>query len=417
MLLVRYFIFLYAVFMLTTPNTHLALLMVSSLLCFGWLFKNVEKKDWKRLYKVFKVPVTAILAIVSFNTISAIKDQTLTVYDDPARMLLIIPVIFVIYELVVRSRLSVSSIRKQYFIGAGLGAILTFAVVCYQYFILKMNRPEGFTFVLIFSHICLVLGFQAIAGFFESGQFKKYGALGFISVLLSLASCFMTGTRGAWVYIPLLVLGLFFFYPVSKKYKSLLSGAIVLLCMVGVGATYKYSSRIDKVKKEVSKYNFQDSNYRKVGSLTQRFEMIRFSMIAIKKAPWLGSSKAERIKWFKEAFDSKKIFYYEWGRKGKRRNPGADVHSTAFNFLTRQGVIFGLLSYLLLLGLPLYVMVKSEKRYLKYLGFSIFLPFFVGGLSYDVFNQHDSFEHYAFFVFMLFLLFRLDSLEPELDKN
>ncbi len=409
MFLVYNFLLIYSAVMLSTHRLNIIFFMAAFVISSGWLIFNVDKKEFKALCQTFKLPIILSFIVLAISTLPVIhNDLRFKFYDFPSRLFLMMPIAFVLYKKVMDSSLDLSKLKKQYALGAILGTLATFGVILYPYFYLKMERPEAFVFVLVFSHMCLISAFQGLSWAIDKPKKMTYLLSG-LAIILGIVSCLLSGTRGAWIYIPLLIFVLINYVPIQKRTKRLLFGSAVCSLLVMSFVLVNYSKRVNNLKREIARYQ-QNLPQKGVWSLTQRFEMLKFGLISVKNKPFFGSSDAYRIKLFKELNDAKKISYYEWHVRPK---PGDDIHNTLFNFLTRKGIFFGLLAYLALMFLPFYIFFKSKKAYLKYSAGILSVALFVSSLSFDIFNLHQTYEFYSFFTLTLFMFLKIEQNKKE----
>jgi len=258
-----------------------ALLIIAAIIRIKSITQYIKKINLPLNTKLF------ILFLVLFSLFqiipNLIQNLSMSEFDKPIRYIIIILPLL----LLIQYEISLKTIAFATLIGSiiiGLQAI-------YDVYILDVSRAGGrFTVVIDFGNIALLMTSFVILSYEE---LKKYIhqliimssiSLGFIAVILS-------GSRGAWSYIPILLFIVIFFYRKKLTLINFFNNkkkiSVLLLLFVGVTSFVypKISSRINAATNDITLYQDGHSN----SSVGLRFEMWKSAIDTIKTAPLFGA--------------------------------------------------------------------------------------------------------------------------------
>lgn len=239
--------------------------------------------------------------------------------------------------------------------GFGVGAILAFGIAAYDKFFLGYERAFGDMMPLQSGNIAMSLGLFCLCGVFWA---QKKERLAF-SLFMLLGTCagmgasFLSGTRGGWVLLPviLLTIGMLFKeYLYRKGLIALITG--ILLCggilviqpQSGVGA------RIEQAQHDISQY-LDKTNLNT--SLGIRLQLWQSAWQSFTQKPLFGwGNHGIRVSQ-KEQLGRGEIsqFIYDFNYH---------AHNQFLDEMAKRGII-GLVAFLLILLTPLFLV----KRHLR----------------------------------------------------
>ncbi|MGL5814845.1 MAG: O-antigen ligase family protein [Aeromonas sp.] len=122
--------------------------------------------------------------------------------------------------------------------GFGIGAIIASGIAIYDKFYLGYERAFAFyTMPIQTGNICMSLGLFCFCGFlwYRAKGRSRWSYFYLLSTLAGLSGSFLSGTRGGWILLPLVVLSILFFYrrAISKREsKWLLLILLAASCIV-----------------------------------------------------------------------------------------------------------------------------------------------------------------------------------------
>jgi O-antigen ligase len=181
-------------------------------------------------------------------------------------------------------------------VGAGP---INFLIALYSMYFQELSRAQGYYHPIIFGDLN-VLGAMLLSVFIYSGQLKGRLAayLGPLSVLCFLLSCYLSGTRGAWIAVPVALSVALLLYRTSLTRKNFVQMGIGLLVFVAVVAVFhgtlsKSEQRDMRGGQIISSTLENVSSFRRGenlnSSLGQRLLMWKISLDMFRDNPLLGS--------------------------------------------------------------------------------------------------------------------------------
>lgn len=358
------------------------------------------QRHWIRIMAILLVIYFAIFVIYRYAMHGHNSEM-----DNPSRVLLFLPLLWWPYVANLRSMLD------RIFVGSGLGAVIASIVASYGKWILHAERAFPAPYMCIQAgDVAMSLGLFSLVGLFWFLHNKCYTKLVFmvIGFFCGVFASVISGSRGGWIILLPVVLGLIFLYRqlIGKKLMSLILGAftlgiVLLIAVPQFGIVQRYNQAIN----DVQSYESHNS----ATSLGLRFEMWKSAYIAIKERPVIG--------WSKDGFQDKKEELIAQHIVSPQIRDFNHVHNQYLNDWAERG-IFGLLSLLSIQLVPLYIFFKyiknkavdSSKSVIAVLGAIHVLGVITYGLSQG-FLEHNSGNMFYFFLLSLFLGLLLHSGE------
>ena len=201
--------------------------------------------------------------------------------DRPSRFLLVLPVLFLM--------LYSQGPRVALWVGAMLGSYGALAVAIYERFVLHIPRAKGGENPIMFGDISMLLGLlSAVAAlyFFSKRQFICT-AFALIAACSGAMASLLSGSRGGWVAVPLILLFLLW-QSRDLLGKKLVAGACILAIASAVIVLnvpqLGVAKRVDQASHNIDVY-FKGNPNTSVGL---RFEMWKANLHLFTTAPLFG---------------------------------------------------------------------------------------------------------------------------------
>lgn len=267
--------------------------------------------------------------------------------DRNSRFLLAIPVFYLVY----RARPSLYALWS----GIACGVLGAFAFAIYQKFFLGMLRAEGFNNPIQFGNLAMLFGILCLGGLAWAISLKehrrKYVLLLGVAAVAGVVTSALSGTRGGWVGLPIILLLVFFAY---RRVFSVKSQLLVLLILLG-GGVYLFSNQQIGVKQRIQEAVQQVALYQdgQVGtSVGLRFEMWRGAYKLVQKKPIFG--------WGKEGYEQGMQELAERKEIDSRAATFGHSHNDFIDRLAKHGIV-GALALILLYLLPLRAFASARQ--------------------------------------------------------
>jgi len=346
-LLVQLSAFLFGALALTVPSGYSygpALLLLASL-----YFVGIKRAVW-RLPPEFKLIGLGLLLYFIVMAISVWLDGgKMSEIDRASRAVMAAAMLPLLAFVPVRLPL--------FLLGCGVGALLAFGSAIYDKFILGYGRAFDDVMPIQSGNIAMSLGLFCLCGMFWA---QKKGKLAFSLLMLlgafaGMGASFLSGTRGGWVLLPviLLTIGMLFKESLYRK-RAIAMIAGILLCGGGLIAQPQsgVEARIEQAQHDISQYLDKTNLNTSLG--------IRFQL-------WQSA-------W--QSFTEKPLF--GWGNHGVRASQKAqlargEISQFIYNFnshahnqfldeMAKRGVI-GLGALLLMLLTPLFLVKRRLRQH------------------------------------------------------
>ena len=260
---------------------------------------------------------------------------------------------------------------------------------------LKFNQ-RGSVNPILYGDISLVLSFASLLSWKHFSQYRWGFVLPVLGFILGLVACFYSLARGSWIAILglIVIMIVYLLMTLNNRRHVLLSlvGLGLVIALVGLFSGDKISQRTNLAVAEFQDY-FAGERYRT--SIGYRLEVYKGALKVIQENPILGVGLGGEMQAINTLADRGEIR----DLKGIK-----NVH----NQFLQEGVakgIFGIFSYLVLMGFLLIVFAKrmcaSHNREVNTVGVILVVSFLIFGLTNITFT-HGIFN--TFFVCMVALL-------------
>ena len=268
-------------------NLGPSLIVISSLGLF------VLKPQWKVLKKEDRVLFWTffIFSISMFFAAYVDVGGAMRDLDLPSRYLLALPVMFL---------LLIGLNQKEWlWYGVICGPIIALFVALYDLLVLGDSRAHGWEHPILFGNIAMLLGFLSFSAAIYFFSQKNFYLLSFalIGGVCGVAVSVLSGTRGGWVAVPLLLFFLFWECRdlLSKKTLKMVSAIICtsIFLLVAIPQT-GVQTRAGQAVENITSYINGETDT----SVGLRFEMWKAAIYMFKESPLLGvgGSQAKNIR-------------------------------------------------------------------------------------------------------------------------
>ncbi|PSW19282.1 ligase [Photobacterium sanctipauli] len=262
----------------------LALLLIAIpvlLLC-----KKVSiSNEIKRVSIAFSLYFLIVLATL------LIHGGSLSEADMPSRMLLAIPILLLLLAYPPKSEWLITSFA--------IGAIVAGIVALHHIYFLEAPRAYDGKFELTKGYMAIQSGnmamslavFSVIGWFYslEKGKIKTSVAF-ILAAALGLTGSLLSGSRGGWVFAPIVIAFVIYQYRYLLSKKVCTCGFIALFITLYFGYPLA-EARATRAVTQISNYITNDANSTSVGA---RFEMWKSAWYSFTESPVLGPGYIER---------------------------------------------------------------------------------------------------------------------------
>ena len=369
--------------------TPLILSGISIIYFFIYTFKLKQKwkldKDDKWLIFSF------IFYFFTFFLSIIVNNDSLRVIDNPSRILLFIPVLFLfsIYKIKVKTILYSIS----------LGAITTGIVALFQKFYLGYTKPFPEVMHIQAGNIAISLATFSLVltiYFFIKKEYRS-ALLGTLGIIFATISSALSGARGGWIGLPIVLISIFFLYRqyISKKLiLSLITVIVVSIMTLISNPKFGIKKRYSEAKSDIILY-LEKNN--KNTSLGARFDMWGNALIAIKQAPLFGHGDKGYELFKEQQVESKQM--------EKNTLQFNSLHNQYLESWVKRGFI-GFIGLMLVTLMPLFYFIRNLKepsldiKCIAILGITHILSHLFYFMSQS-FLAHNSGSIFYFFVLVL----------------
>lgn len=258
--------------------------------------------------------------------------------DNPSRVLLFLPLLLLFREFPINIKIILY--------GIPLGSAIAGIVAMYHKFYLNLERPFPYLMHIQAGDIAICLAMMSLAISIYWGIKKNYKwlALCLIASGFGVLASALTGARGGWVGLPV-VLGIILWFSyknLNQKFTLLIiSTLIILMSIIILIPQTKVLYRIDIAQKEA--VNYFEKNHRHT-SLGARFDMWNGVFLGIQEKPIFGWGSKGYIE-----LKKKQIAENTMHKNTLRFN---DAHNQYLDSFVKRGFV-GLIGLLSIIFIPL----------------------------------------------------------------
>jgi len=233
-----------------------------------------------------------------------------------------------------------------------LSIVIAGIYAVYQFHVIGMPRVYGILNPVTFGGMITILSFLTIVNFPKDSLTEKI--LSLLAFCFGLYASYLSGTRGAWILLPILsIVILFIWY--RSKYLSTKNIVLVMLASI-LSLTFlvtddRIQNRVNLAVIEFEQGIEKDS----MSSVGTRLTMWRHGLEVSKQSPYLGHGIQNTNSVVAKHIDPQNTSIYNYF------NSYHHLHNQYVDTLVGQGVL-GLSMLLLLLFTPLIIFVKRLQK-------------------------------------------------------
>lgn len=362
-----------------------------SLIYAGFYFFKF-KQQWK-LNKSDKWFISAFLFyFLTFLLSVVINKDSFREIDNPSRILLFIPLILLFSQFSLKIKTILYAIP--------LGAIVTGVVALFQKFYLGYPKPFIEVMRIQAGNIAISLATLSlvIAIYFAIRKEYKSAFFGFVGVLLAMSTSALSGARGGWVGLPVVLLTIFVLYrqQINKKIIfSIVAVIAIALTTLITNPKFGIEQRYNAAKSDITLYLEKNNKHTSLGA---RFDMWENALVAIQESPIFGHGSKGY-----ELFKDQQIKSKQMAKSTLQFN---SLHNQYLESWVKRGFI-GFVGLMLVTLMPLIYFVKQlntqglEIKCIAILGITHILSHLFYFTSQS-FLAHNSGSIFYFFVIVLF---------------
>lgn len=312
-------------------------------------------------------------------------------FDRPSRFIFAVPVL--LFVLVYPPRLA------WLWSGLVVGAMLTAGWALWQKLYLGIDRATGYTYVIQFGNISMLLGIFCLAGLgwaVVQPRRRAWLALLLLGAMAGALGSLLSGSRGGWIGLPFVFWVLYRAYGQGIGLRIRMLALAMLLALGSLAYALPHTGVQERVVQAFTDIELYQQG-EKWTSLGARFDMWKGALQLITEKPltgWGWHGYQERMQ---ELADQGKVIQF-----------AADnhAHNEYLDNLARRGIP-GLLSLLVLYLVPLKLFARRlsspdmELRALATAGAVLPVAFMDFGLSQVFFGHNSGVMVYAFWLAVL----------------
>ena len=355
------------------PLFGVGLLLLGGLLTVCLAYPRAQIAPYRRLIGLLAA------CSLSWFAINAYHGEPFSSYDLASRYLLCVLVLLLFIE-------HLPSFK--WFLGAAAtGAIVSAGVGGWEFYLLNHPRADGYTGVIQFGNIALMLGIFSLSGalYRLPNQSSWHKALCLLGGVMGLYASFMSGSRGGWIALPFIALLILISQVNKHNLKRVLITVAVMLVVLTVAAvnSRSFNERMDMLKYDVQQYTQGNPDT----SIGNRFALWVEAQRLIRQQPLLGYPSREYRAELQKVADAQPKLSAAMGL--------ANTHNSFLEILVFYGFL-GLLPFLALLGyglrhfLPQLRAANAEQRAIAMCGSTLIISYIIFSQSQVMFHRNNT---------------------------
>jgi O-antigen ligase len=353
------------------------------------IFSKTSREQIDHNVKLIFISCTIFFlsTLITLN-LGKFSDQSLTRLGLYAHLLFVIPFYYMWATLKPR--------QEVLWFGLALGAITAGIVAGFDVFILGEDRARGGQHWIFMGGLGLLMGVMAFFGQTHVRNDKVWIKLLFyFSLFAAIGASILSGSRGAWIAFPALLIAMGWYVYKAMNKKALLTLASIIIVGIFVfyaGNKQVIDKRLSLATTEVAKYEPGNPS----GSVGQRLEMWRGAWTVFKENPIRGSG----VGLYKN--ETEKLAAS--GKLSQTTVRWMDPHNDYLTALSERGIIgfSGLLPvYLVPLILFFYIAIRNNNNGFAFAGITLILLYMQLGLSTSLFTGTLPTQFFTFYLSIL----------------
>ncbi|WP_105897322.1 O-antigen ligase family protein, partial [Haemophilus influenzae] len=298
---------------------------------------SFSSEDKKLIFSFLFYFSTFLLSII-------INKDGIREIDNPSRLLLFIPLLLLFKNFPIK--------RKTILYAIPSSALITGCVALFQKFVLGYEKPFPEIMHIQMGNIAISLATFTLVitlHFFIKKQYKST-LFGFVAIILAIMTSALSGARGGWIGLPV-VIGIILFLYKEDINKKLI---ITLVTVITIGLTalianpkFGIEKRYNAAKSDIVSY--LEKNNRNT-SLGARFDMWENALIAIKEVPIFGHGSNGYEEFRHKQVKSKQM--------AKTTLHFGSLHNQYLESWVKRGLV-GFIALILIILTPIFFFIKN----------------------------------------------------------
>lgn len=330
-----------------------------------------------------------LFSFIINNILGNLEDLRVKFIEHQFRLLFIIPVFFLFRK----TRLPIHIMWYSFIVGAVISGVYAIASVIFLH---PGERVSGSYHSIAFGGLSLTLAFMSLAGvhFFQQEKNFFRAITPWFAFFLGLTASILSGTRGAWIAIPFLLIITMVQYYRDLRFRTWMGitiGILLAAIILYKIPQTKISERLQETCQEIMEY---DGSHSKEGSASERLEGWKAAWNIFLEHPFLGAGPG--------SFKSISHQMIDRGERSEIIRIYHQPHSAYLSVMSDCGIP-GLISLFAIFLVPVYVIIiqiwiTPDKRDIGFAGLYLIAAFMQFGLTETIFGQNI---YIGFYVVML----------------
>jgi len=268
---------------------------------------------------------------------------------------------------------------KAFLAGILVASVVILIQVLYQTNALGFGRAVGAYNPIVLGSLSMFFALIIVCALLTVSSERKHYIIGLLAIGMLLFSSVMTGSRGAWILLPVMFLWLLW---IKRKKLSIVNiMSILVVSVLFLSAALSVKSVNNRINIAIVEYQVYSDDSIKRGSVAYRLELWKDSMTIWRKNPFIGTGvgdfKADRWRLFRSGVS-------------QLDRPLTHAHNIYFNALSTTGLVGFLAMLVFMQIIPFHMFylfwVKEQNLWIKFYalsGMTTIIAFAVFGLTED----------------------------------
>jgi O-antigen ligase len=243
----------------------------------GWpVWKTLESWEKKVL-----IGFSVFIVLVSF---SLVNTQEFSSGIKRLEKFALFPLFVPMYLLMKKFQIETG---KTYLLGMFAASFIMFGQAYYQTSILGWERAVGAYNSIIFGDVAMLVGVIMTCALLTLSKIRVYYVIGCLAVCVALYASALSGSKGAWLALPVVVV--WFLWEKRKNLSPFYLISIAIIFSLSILGTYNIPHVKNRIASAVSEYQEYTHNETKSSPVQTRIELWRDSITIWKEHPIIGT--------------------------------------------------------------------------------------------------------------------------------
>jgi O-antigen ligase len=381
--------------------SSLFLCILTSALFFLKIKKSFFSKSDIAIFGVFLFYGLSLLAFDYIDNHSSFNPRL------PLRFIIVLPVMLLLFN--------VKNYSYYIWYGVIFGGITAFLWALYEKLFLGRNQVSNGLVSIMFGNVGILLAMLSLISAIYFNNKKQYFwvFVSLFSVLCGVGASALSGSRGSWVALPVIIIFLFWQFRNVIKIKFSVGFLVVFIMVISTLVLIPQTGvkhRIDIGFNQMLDYTIKGQQ--RDSSVGVRFEMWKLAIYMFQDKPYFGAGRHSSSGIKKELVASGKIV--------PRAATFSHSHNVFFDALGYRGGV-GLLLQLMIYFVPLVLFLKKVKEHKNNWDIKLYalagslipISYMLFGLTEVLFVHRIGVTMYAFSIIYFWVSARLAEIEKE----